>query len=159
MGERTALVNAVHGLRNESGLVMPTGVAQFRQAVVKKLESEQDTLTPLSQAMLWKWVAECGALEKPLASDQEQREALATTHPACQRLRTIPGLGPCNAMALVAAVSDASACKHGRQCAAGLGRVPRPYATGGKAHLVGISTRGDSYVRQLLIQGARVTLR
>ena len=159
MGERTALVNEVHGLMHESGLVMPTGVAQFRQAVVKKLESEQDKLTPLSQEMLWQWVEEFGALEKQLASDQEKLEALATRHPACQRLRTIPGIGPFNATALVAAVSDASACKHGHQCAAWLGLVPRQHSTGGKEHLVGISKRGDSYVRQLLIHGARVTLR
>jgi transposase len=94
MGERTALVNAVHGLMHAYGMVRPKGVAQFRQAVVEKLESEQDKLTPLSQEMCGKLVEEFGALEKQLASYQEQLEALATTHPACQRLMTIPGIGP-----------------------------------------------------------------
>jgi transposase len=94
MGERTALVNAVHGLLHEYGMVMPKGVAKFRQAVVEKLESAQDKLTPLSQEMFWQLVEELGALEKQLASYQEQLEALATTHPECQRLLTIPGIGP-----------------------------------------------------------------
>jgi len=94
IGERTALVNEVHGLMHEYGMVIPKGVSKFRQAVVGKLESEKDKLTPLSQEMFWKLVEECAALEKQLASDQEKLEALATTHPECQRLMTIPGIGP-----------------------------------------------------------------
>jgi transposase len=159
MGERTALVNEVHGLLHEYGIVMPKGVAKFRQAVVGTLEAEQDKLTPLSQEMFWKLVEEFGALEKQLAYYQEKLEALATTHPECQRLMTIPGIGPLSATALVAAVSDASAFKNGRQFAAWLGLVPRQHSTGGKERLLGISKRGDSYVRKLLIHGARVTLR
>ena len=94
IGARTALVNEVHGLMHEYGIVIPKGVAKFRQAVVGKLESEQDTLTPLSQEMFWKLVDEFAALEKQLAYYQEKLEALATTHPECQRLMTIPGIGP-----------------------------------------------------------------
>src|SRR5438552_449667 len=94
ISERTALVNAVHGLLHEYGMVMPKGVAKFRQAVVGKLASEKDKLTPLSQEMFWKLVEEFAALEEQLAYDQKKREALATTHPECQRLMTIPGIGP-----------------------------------------------------------------
>jgi transposase len=159
MGERTALVNEVHGLLHAYGMVIPKGVAQFRQAVVEKLEAEQAKLTPRSQELFGKLVEEFGALEKQLAYDQEQPEALATTHPACQRLLAIPGIGPFSATALVAAVREASAFKNGRQFAAGLGLVPRQHATGGKERLLGISKRGDSSVRTLLIHGARVTLR
>ena len=68
IGERTALINAVHGLMQEYGIVMPKGVATFRQAVVEKLESEQDKRTALSQEMFWQLVEACAALEKPLAS-------------------------------------------------------------------------------------------
>src|SRR5207253_2992504 len=159
MGERTALVNEVHGLMHEYGIVIPKGVAKFRQAVVEKLESEQDKLTPLSQEMFWKLMEEFVALEKQLAYYQEKLEALATTHPECQRLMTIPGVGPLSATALVAAVSDASAFKNGRQFAAWLGLVPRQHSTGGKERLLGMSKRGDSYLRKLLIHGARTTLR
>jgi transposase len=159
IGERTALVNEVHGLLHEYGIVIPKGVAKFRQAVVGTLESEKDKLTPLSQEMFWKLVEEFAGLEKQLAYYQEKLEALATTHPECQRLMTIPGIGPLTATALVAAVSDASAFKNGRQFAAWLGLVPRQHSTGGKERLLGISKRGDSYLRKLLIHGARATLR
>src|SRR5262249_9542152 len=94
IGERTALVNAGHGLLHAYGIVIPKGVAQCRQAVVGKLEADKDKLTPLRQELLWKLVEEFAAVEKQLAYDQEKLEALATTHPECQRLMTIPGIGP-----------------------------------------------------------------
>ena len=94
IGERTALGNDVHGLMHEDGMVRPKGGAKCRQAVVGKLEADKDKLTPLSQELLWQLVEECAALEAQLAYDQEKLEALAATHPACQRLMTIPGIGP-----------------------------------------------------------------
>ena len=94
IGERMALINEVHGLMHEYGIVMPKGVSKCRQAVVEKLEAEKDKLTALSQEMFWKLVEEFAALEKQLAYYQEKLEALATTHPECQRLMTIPGIGP-----------------------------------------------------------------
>jgi len=159
IGERTALVHAVHGLMHAYGMVLPKGVAKFRQAVVGKLESAKDKLTPLSQAMFWKLVEAFAALEAQLADYEEKLDILAQTHPACQRLMTIPGIGPFTATALVAAVSDASAFKNGRQCAAWLGLVPRQHTTGGKERLLGISKRGDTSLRKLLGHGARATMR
>jgi len=159
IGERTALVNEVHGLMQEYGIVMPKGVAKFRQAVVGTLEAEKDKRTPLSQEMLWKLVEEFATLEAQLAYYQEKLDTLAQTHPACQRLMTIPGIGPFTATALVAAVSDASACKNGRQCAAWLGLVPRQHTTGGKERVLGISKRGDTSLRKLLVHGVRATIR
>ena len=159
IGARTALINEVHGLMLEYGIVMPKGVAKFRQAVVEKLEADKDKLTALSQAMFWKLVEEFVALEKQLTYYQEKLEALATTHPECQRLLTIPGIGPITATALVAAVGDMGVFKNGRQFAAWLGLVPRQHSTGGHTRLLGISKRGDSDVRKLLIHGARATLR
>src|SRR6266850_5050557 len=159
ISERTALVNEVHGLMHEYGIVMPKGVSKFRQAVVGKLESEKDKLTPLSQEMFWKLVDEFAALEEQLAYYQEKLETVATTHPECRRLMTIPGIGPLTATALLAAVSDASAFKNGRQFAAWLGLVPRQHSTGGKERLLGISKRGDSYLRKLFVHGARAVVR
>jgi transposase len=159
IGARTALVNEVHGLLNEYGIVVPKGVSKFRQTVVDQLESEKAKLTPLSQEMFWKLVEEFAALEAQLAYYQEKRDTLAATHPECQRLMTIPGIGPLTATALVAAVSDASAFKNGRQFAAWLGLVPRQHTTGGKERLLGISKRGDTYLRKLLVHGARATIR
>jgi transposase len=135
------------------------GVSQFRQAVVGKLESAKDKLSALSQEMFWQLVEEFAALEAQLAYDQEQLDTLAATHPECQRLMTMPGIGPFTATALVAAVSDASAFKNGRQCAAWLGLVPRQHTTGGKERVRGISTRGDTSLRKLFVHGARATMR
>src|SRR4029434_97592 len=152
IGARTALINEVHGLMLEYGIVLPKGVAKFRQAVV-------DKLTALSHELFWKLVQEFVDLEKRIASYQEQLEGLATTHPECQRLMTIPGIGPITATALIAAVGDVGVFKNGRQFAAWLGLVPKQHSTGGQTRLLGISKRGDSYVRKLLIHGARATLR
>jgi transposase len=159
IGERTALVNEVHGLMNEYGIVIPKGVPKFRQAVVDKLESEKDKLTPLSQELFWKLLEEFAALEQQIAFYQEKRESLAKTHPECQRLMSIPGIGPITATALIAAVGDVGVFKNGRQFAAWLGLVPKQHSTGGQTRLLGISKRGDSYLRKLLIHGARATLR
>lgn len=159
IGERTALINEVHGLMHEYGIVIPKGVSKFRQAVVEKLESEKDKLTTLSQEMFWQLVEAFVDLEKRIAFYQEKLEGLAQTHPECQRLITIPGLGPITATALIAAVGDVGVFKNGRQFAAWLGLVPKQHATGGQTRLLGISKRGDSYLRKLLIHGARATLR
>jgi transposase len=118
IGERTALVHEVHGLMHAYGIGLPKGVPKFCQAVVDKLESEKEKLTALSQEMFGKWVEEFVALEKQLASYQEKLEAMAPTHPECQRLRTIPGSGPITATALVAAVGAMRVFKNGRQFAA-----------------------------------------
>src|SRR5262249_43252113 len=139
IGERTALINAVHGLRLEYGIVLPTGVAKFRQAVVEKLEAEKDKLTALSQELFWKLVKEFGALEDQISFYQEKLETLATTHPECQRLMTILGIGPITATALVAAVGDVGVLKNGRQFAAWLGLVPTQHSTGGQSLLLGSS--------------------
>jgi transposase len=159
IGERTALVNEVHGLMNEYGIVIPKGVPKFRQAVVDKLESEKDKLTPLSQELFWKLLEAFAALEQQIAFYQEKLESLAKTHPECQRLMSIPGIGPITATALIAAVGDVGVFKNGRQFAAWLGLLPKQHSTGGQTRLLGISKRGDSYLRKLLIHGARATLR
>src|SRR5262247_1982184 len=159
ISERTALINEVHGLMHEYGIVLPKGVAQLRQAVVEKLERDKDKLTALGQELFWKLVEEFVDLEKRIASYQEKLEGLATTHPECQRLMTIPGIGAITATALVAAVGDVGVFKNGRQFAAWLGLVPKQHSTGGQTRLLGISKRGDSYLRKLLIHGARATLR
>jgi len=158
-GARTALVNDIHGLLHAYGIGVPQGVSKFRQTVVSKLEAEKATLTPWSQEMFGTLVDECAVLEKPLASDREQLATVATPPPAWQRLMPLPGIGPFTATVLVAAVSEASACKNGRQCAAWRRLGPRQHATGGKERLLGISKRGASSLRKLLVHGARTTLR
>jgi transposase len=118
IGARPALLNAGHGWMPASGIVMPTGVSKFRQAVAEKLASAQDTLTALGQEMLGTLVPEVAALEAQIASDHQPLASRAQTPPECQRLLTIPGIGPITATALVAAVGAVGGVKNGRQCAA-----------------------------------------
>jgi transposase len=139
--------------------VIPTGVSKFRQAVVEKLASAKAMLTALGQEMCGKLVEECVAWEEPIAYYQQKLESLAQAHPECQRLMTIPGIGPITATALIAAVGHVGVFKNGRQFAAWRGLVPRQHSTGGQTRLWGISKRGDRYLRTLLIHGARATLR
>jgi transposase len=156
---RTALVNAIRGLLNEYGMVLPQRIAKFRALLVDKLETDQAKLTALSTEVFWHLYDEFLAVAKRLAYDDEKLAAIGQAHPECQRLQTIPGIGPISATAILAAISDATQFKNGRQFAAWLGLVPREHTTGGKPRLLGISKRGDRYLRQLFVHGARATLR
>jgi transposase len=156
---RTALVNEIRGLLNEYGIVLPQSLAKFRALIVDKLEADQAKLTALSTEVFWHLYDEFLAVEKRLAYYDEKLAAIGQAHPECQRLQTIPGIGPVSATALIAAIGDVTQFKNGRQLAAWLGLVPREHSTGGKPRLLGISKRGDVYLRKLLVHGARATLR
>ena len=156
---RTALINEIRGLLSEYGIILPKGVAKFRQMLLSTLAQEQAKLTELSREVFWQLHEEWLTLEQRLAYYNEKLEAICQAHPVCQRLLTIPGIGPLTATALVAAVSDAAHFKNGRQFAAWLGLVPRQHSTGGKPRLLGISKRGAIYLRQLFVHGARATMR
>jgi transposase len=111
---RTALINEMRGLRNEDGIVLPQGATKFRQGLLPKLEQEQTKLTVLGRAIFQQLYAEWLALEERLAYYNKQLETICLSHPVCQRLLTIPGVGPLTATALVAAVNDATRFKNGR---------------------------------------------
>lgn len=156
---RTALVNEMRGLLAEYGIILPKGVAKFRNAFISKLEAEQCKLSAFGQGLFQRLFEELAKLEAELSYYQSNIESLANAHPECQRLMSIPGIGPLTASALVAAVSDVGVFKNGRQFAGWLGLVPRQHSSGGETRLLGISKRGDRYLRKLLIHGARSTLR
>ena len=156
---RTALVNEIRGLLSEYGMILPQSLAKFRALIVDKRHEEQAKLTTLSAEVCWHLYDAFRALEKRLEYDDEKLAALGQAHPACQRLQTIPGIGPVTATALIAAIGDVTQFKNGRQLAAWLGLVPRAHSTGGQPRLLGISKRGDRYLRKLLVHGARATLR
>jgi transposase len=156
---RTALVNEIRGLLSEYGIVLPQSLTKFRALIVDTRQEEQVKLTPLSAELFWQLYDEFRALEKRLVYYDEKLAAMGQAHPECQRLQTIPGIGPVSATALLAAIGDATQFKNGRQLAAWLGLVPREHSTGGKPRLLGISKRGNIYLRKLLVHGARATLR
>jgi transposase len=138
---------------------LPQGVTKFRTAVVRKLQEDQGELTALGTEMFWQLHDEFSALETRLAYDDAKLAAIGRAHPECQRRQTIPGIGPVTAAALIAATGQTAQFKTGRQLAAWLGLVPRGHSTGGQPRLLGIGTRGNVYLRPLLLHGARATLR
>ena len=133
-------------------------MSKFRQAFVAKLEAEGSKLTELSHELFDHLFDEFVEVDKRLVYYDEKLTTVGQNHPECQRLLTIPGIGLMTATALVAAVSDAEQFHNGRQFAAWLGLVPRQHTTGGKERLLGISKRGDCYIRKLLVHGARATI-
>jgi transposase len=156
---RTALVNEIRGRLNEYGIVRPQSLAKFRALIVDTLEADQAKLTVRSTELFWHLYDEFLAVEKRLAYSDAKLAAIGQAHPECQRLQTLPGLGPVPAIARIAAIGDVTQFKNGRQLAAWLGLVPREHSTGGKPRWLGMSQRGDVYRRQLLVHGARATLR
>lgn len=97
-------------------------------------------------------------LEARLTDLDREIEAIAATNDTARRLKTIPGIGPIAATALLAAIGSADQFRKARDVAAWLGLVPREHSTGGKTTLLGISKRGNGYLRRILVHGARSCL-
>jgi len=156
---RTAQVNQIRGLLLEYGIEMPQGRAAVGRCLAEMLEDAANGLSDRFRAELRELAEELRHLER-VDHDDAQIEAIAQSHPQARQLMAIPGLGAKGATALVAAVGeDPQLFKNGRGLAAWLGLVPRQHSTGGRERLLGISKRGDVYLRQLLIHGARAVLR
>jgi transposase len=156
---RTAQVNQIRGLLLEYGLEIPQGRAAVGRCLAEMLEDADHGLSDRFRAELRELAEELRHLER-VDHDDAQIEAIAQSHPQARQLMAIPGLGAKGATALAAAVGeDPRLFKNGRGLAAWLGLVPRQHSTGGRERLLGISKRGDVYLRQLLIHGARAVLR
>jgi transposase len=155
---RTAVVNQVRSLLLERGLTVPKGRRHLEQALPRILEDAELQLSGSFRVLLAQLQLE---LEQ-LAGRIEQMDAViqqeARENEACQRLTTIPGVGPVTATALIGAIGNGSAFGKGRDLSAWMGIVPGQYSTGGKQKLLGISKRGNKYLRRLFVQGARSVL-
>jgi transposase len=158
VGQRTGLVNQIRGLLNEYGVVIPTQVTRLRRMLPEVLEDAANGLTATARRLLAALSAELRELEERIKPFERDIERAAIEHEPCRRLRTIPGIGPMSATALVATMGDPDLFKNGRHFAAYLGLVPKQHSSGGKTQLSGISRRGDIYMRKLLIQGAHSVL-
>jgi transposase len=159
VAQRTAQINQVRGLLMEYGIVLAQGRAQVRKQLPWILEDAENGLSLRLRSLLSGIYAELIHLDERIANLDQEIGQIAVSDERCRRLLTIPGVGPITATALIAAIGDIETFKNGRELAAWLGLVPRQYSTGGKDRLLGISKRGDVYVRQLLIHGARSVLR
>jgi len=156
VADRTALINQIRGLLGEYGIVFGQGPGQVRRGVAVLLKREDPRLSGMARELLEDLRAQLSELDQ--RSDVRVREACRVD--GCSvKLAALPGIGPLTATALVAAVNDGKQFQNGRQMAANLGLTPREHSSGGKQRLMGISKRGNTYLRTLLIHGARTVLR
>ncbi len=159
VAERTATVNRIRGLLAEYGLVVAQGRHALRQALPSLLEDAENGLSFDFRQLLAELYDELVARDARVDQLTRRIEQQVRQDAAAQRLLQVPGIGPLTASALVTTVGDAGQFRNGRQMAAFLGLVPRQRSSGGKTRLLGIHKRGDSYLRGLLVHGARSVLR
>ncbi len=158
VGQRTALVNQLRGLLAEYGIEIAQGRSRVRAALPGILEDGENGLSADFRELLQGLYEELVHSDKRIERLEAKIGRWARTDEQARRLMSIPGVGPLTATALVAAVGDARTFRNGRELAAWLGLTPRQHSTGGREQLLGISKRGDSYVRQMLVHGARAAL-
>ena len=131
----------------------------MRRRLPEVLEDAENELSFLAREWFHELYEELRCLDERIAAMEQRVQRLFKQSAQCQRIAHVEGIGPISATALVAAVGDARAFGSGREMAAWLGLVPRQRSTGGRCRLLGISKRGDRYLRTLLIHGARSVVR
>jgi transposase len=152
---RTMQVNQLRGLLYEFGAELPQGRQRGIACIGDELERLAGVLPGMVIATIREQLTRLEALDKDIAGIEKKLALWKKDDPAARRLMAIPGVGLLTATATVATIGDAKAFKSARELAAFLGLVPRQSGTGGRVKLLGISKRGDVYLRTLLIHGAR----
>ena len=156
---RTAQGNQIRGLLSEFGIVIPQGIRSITKQVPEILEDGENGLPGTMRNLIERLTENLKEMDRQAKELEAQIQQWHREHEASRKLAEIPGLGPITASAIVATVGDAREFKNGRQLAAWLGLVPKQNSSGGKQTLLGISKRGDSYLRTLMIHGARAVIR
>jgi len=157
--ERTALVNQIRALLGEQGIVIAKGIEHVRKLLHPIIEDLDNKLSMSARDYLSELYTELVECDETIKRYESRILAYTKSDDACQRLQKIPGIGPITATAIVAHFGSAKQFNNGRAFAACLGLTPREHSSGGKQKLLGISKRGNNYLRYLLIQGARVAMR
>jgi transposase len=157
MSHRTAKANQIRGLVTEYGIVAPLGLAALRSAIPCWLEDAENGLTVLFRSLLHGLWEDLRRFDQRIATLDAEVDRIAKSDPVAKRLQQLRGVGPLIATALIASVGNGEQFSQGRQMAAALGLTPKQHSSGGKDRLLGISKRGDPYLRSILIHGARAT--
>lgn len=152
---RKAKANQIRGLVAEYGLVAPRQLYALRQAIPLWLEDAENGLTDLFRRLLKGLWDDLIALDLRIKELNNEIELIAKEHPVAKQLQQLRGVGPLTATAMIASVGNGDQFTRGRQMAASIGLTPKQYSSGGRDRLLGISKRGDAYLRTLLIHGAR----
>ena len=153
------LINALRAHLAEFGIVAPQGAGKVSQLTAVVADPEDTRIPGLARQVLQNLVDQLRDTERRVEEFDARLAEQAREDEICQRLTTIPGIGPITATALVATIGDATVFESGRHLAAWLGLVPRQNSSGGKERLGGISKAGDGYRRRLLVHGARAVMR
>jgi transposase len=161
VSHRTAKVNQIRGLLAEYGLAVGRRVEVLRTALLLLLEDAENGLTLDFRMLLDELRQDLINLDKGVEVMDKKIKLLVSSHSEAERLLAIPRIGPITATAIISAIGNGNGkqFKRGRDFAAWLGLTPRQHSSSGKERLLGNSKRGDSYLRTLLIQGARAVLR
>ncbi|MEP6962814.1 MAG: IS110 family transposase [Acidobacteriota bacterium] len=155
---RTAVINQMRGLLLERGITVRKGRRHMEAALPGILGDADAKLSGALRLLLAQLKLELGQTALRIEEADAVIQKTARENEACQRLVKIPGIGPVTATAVIAAIGNGAAFRKGREFAAWMGVVPREHSTGGKQTMLGISKRGNAYLRGLFVQGARAVL-
>lgn len=155
---RTALANQIRGLLAEYGIVIPQGIRYIRNNLPLILEDAENELSISGRKLFSDLYEQLRNVDEKVKQYDFQVEQICQNNETCKRLRQLKGVGPLIATAIVASIGDAKIFKNGREMSAFIGLVPKQNSSGGKQKLLGISKRGDRYLRCLIIHGARAML-
>jgi transposase len=156
---RTAQANQIRGLLGEFGIVLPQGIVHVAGRLPDIIEDADNELPIVFRELLLRLRSHLLELNRQIQELEDQIDAWHKNNEDSLRLAKIPGIGVLTASALVASIGDARCFNSGRELAAWLGLVPRQHSSGGKPLLLGISKRGDAYLRTLMVHGARSAVR
>ena len=156
---RTAQANQIRGLLAEFGLIIPKGIRFVTSRVPELIEDASNDLPGSFRHLVQRLIDHLKVLDGQVDELEDQIRAWHRSNELSCKLEKIPGVGPITASAIVATIGDAKCFENARQMAAWMGLVPRQSSTGGRTNLLGISKRGDTYLRTLLIHGARSVVR
>lgn len=155
VSRRTGVINQLRAFLLERGITAHTGRRYLRRFLPTNMAYLEQRLSPRMFRIIRQLWDEWSAVEQQIEDITGEIEGIAKHDETCQRLITVPGVGPLVATAILAAVGNGAAFSKGRDFSAWLGLVPKQQTTGGKPKLMGISKRGNPYLRRLLIHGAR----
>jgi len=157
--QRTALVNQIRGFIAERGIVMPQGINHVRQQLPAILEDAENALTSLSRELLAECYEQLKTLDDTIKAQERRINRLCQQNALSRRFLDVPGVGPITATIMASDIGDGKGYAKSRDYAASLGVVPRQHSSGDKQVLLGISKRGNRYLRTLLIHGARSVIK
>jgi transposase len=158
VSQRTGIINQIRAFLLERGIAVRQGLRFLRAELPIILATRSDVLSPRMLRVIEELVADWRRLDERIEGLSEEIEALARQDPACERLMTVPGIGPIISSAMVAAIGNGAVFTKGRDFGAWLGLVPKQISTGDRTILGAISRRGNRYLRALFVQAAWVVL-